>query len=86
MKIEFIGPAVSVPADGISFRAKVDGHTVACIFSLEALEDVNPATSLLCPEEQFKANRDALLAAAKRKIHACQIKNNIVRIFTTDLR
>ena len=85
MKIEFLGPAVPAHPKGISYRAKVDGEIVACIFSMETLQDVAPNLSLADSNTQFEASKNLLLSAAERKILRVGIHNNIVQIFNTDL-
>ena len=85
MDIKFPGPAVPAEDGGISYRAKVDGQTVACHFSCEALQDVNPALSNAEAIEQFNASQGHLLSIAEKKIRANQVVNGVVRIFTADV-
>ena len=85
MKIEFVGPAVPAEDGGISFRAKVDEQTVACKFSMEALQDVNPSLTMAAPIKQFEASQGVLLAIAEKKIRAGKVENGVVRVFTQDL-
>lgn len=85
MNIEFPGPAVPAEDGGISFRAKVDGETVACKFSWEALQDVEPANRLEEPMEQFEANQTLLLGIAEEKIRNGEVTDGVVGIFTADV-
>lgn len=85
MKIEFPGPAVPIEGNGISFRAMVDGQTVACQFTAEALQDANPDLRSLLPMEQFSANQWRLLSVAEKKLRAGNITQGIVTIFAADI-
>jgi len=85
MNIEFPGPAVPAEDGGISFRALVDDQTVACKFSMEALQDVNPEYSMASPSEQFESSKPILLQIAEKKVRAGDVSNGVVHIFTRDL-
>ena len=85
MKIEFIGPAVGADDGGISFKVLVDGQTVACRFSMEALQDIKPAITTASAADQFEASKSTLLALAEKKISAGMVSNGVVQIFTRDL-
>ena len=85
MTIEFPGPAVPAEDGGISYRAIVDGKTVACKFSTEALQDVNPDLTMSNPADQFESSKARLLEIAERKISAGKIADGVVHIFTRDL-
>ena len=61
MNIEFPGPAVPMQDGGISSKAVVDGETVACWFSMEALQDIDPALTQTQPIDQFEASMSVLL-------------------------
>lgn len=86
MNIEFPGPAVPAEDGGISYRAIVDGEIVACKFSWETLQDVDPSLTQSPAIEQFEASISLLLAIAEKKIEEGKIENGIVQIFTKDLR
>ena len=85
MNIEFPGPAVPAEDGGISFRALVDEQTVACKFSREALQDINPDLTMMSPADQFEASKSRLLAVAAKKIRAGMVANSVVQVFTQDL-
>ena len=85
MNIEFSGPAVPAEDAGISFRVLVDGQTVACKFSMEALQDINPDLTMMSPADQFEASKSRLLAVAAKKIRAGMVANSVVQVFTQDL-
>ena len=86
MDIEFPGPAVPAQDGGISYRALVDGETVVCKFSMEALQDIDPSLTESPPIEQFEASMNRLLSIAEKKIREEKVENDIVQIFTADLR
>lgn len=83
--IEFVGPAISTDDRGIAYRAKVDGKTVSCRFSMECLQDVNPILRSASPEQQFNASREKLHRIAEDKIRADGILNCSVWVLTSDL-
>lgn len=85
MIIEFPGPAVPAEDGGISYRALVDGKTVACKFSTEALQDVNPDLTMSSSADQFESSMARLLDVAERKIRAGHVVDGVVHIFTRDL-
>ena len=85
MNIEFPGPAVPANDGGISFKAVVDGKTVACKFSMEVLQDVEPSLSMSSQETQFESSKQKLLQIAERKIREGKVINGVVNIFTADL-
>ncbi|PZU55464.1 MAG: hypothetical protein DI561_02005 [Thauera sp.] len=70
---------------GISYRATVDGVTVACQFTWEALQDVNPEFTLDQPINQFNFSAERLLAIAEKKIRNGGIVNEVVLVNTGDL-
>ncbi|WP_043359206.1 DUF1488 family protein [Methyloversatilis universalis] len=85
MNVQFPGPAVPMQDGGISYRATVDGVTVACQFTWEALQDVNPEFTLDQPINQFNFSAERLLAIAEKKIRNGGIVNGVVLVNTGDL-
>ena len=85
MKVTFPGPMVPMLDGGISFGARLGEQTIACWFSWELLQDVNPALTGATVMEQFNASKIKLLALAEQKILAGQIEDGIVKIGTGDL-
>lgn len=85
MNVQFPGPAVPMQDGGISYRATVDGVTVACQFTWEALQDVNPEFTLDQPINQFNFSAERLLAIAEKKIRNGGIVNEVVLVNTGDL-
>jgi hypothetical protein len=55
-------------AFGISFEATLDGATVVCSVSSEALQDIDPSQLQCNLEPKFMANRAAIEDIALRKI------------------
>jgi hypothetical protein len=70
-------------AFGISFEADLDGSTVVCSVSSEALQDIDPSKAQCSLEEQFMANRTAFEDIAKRKILAGEQRP--IRITSADV-
>jgi len=70
MTISFGSSYYKNGAFGISFEATVDGSTVVCSVSSEALQDIDPSNTQCSPEAQFMANRSAVEGIARRKILA----------------
>lgn len=85
MNIQFPGPAIPMQDGGVSFRAFVDGVTVACWFTWEALQDVDPGLTQETPLNQFLASQDRLLDIAKEKILQGQVTNGVVHISKDDV-
>lgn len=85
MNIDFCGPAVPAQDGGISYRVKVDGQTVACRVSEEALQDIDPSSYQQDPMSQFEAHRSRLLAIAEKKILKGEVSKNNVWVFTADI-
>lgn len=86
MDIEFPGEMVPAEDGGLSVRALVDGETVACQFTVEALEDVNPDLTMSDREAQFAASKNYLLRVAEQKIRAGEVVNGVVQIKSVDVR
>ena len=70
-------------AFGISFEASLDGLTVVCSVSSEALQDINPSNAQCSPEAQFMASRSAFEDIARRKILAGEQRP--IRITSADV-
>jgi hypothetical protein len=70
---------------GISYRALVGDTTVACWFTWEALQDVNPEFSQETPMNQFLASQDQLLAIARDKILKGHTAGTVVHIGKNDV-
>lgn len=71
MKITFSGKyAINPQTLGINFEATVDGQSVVCSVSIEALQDIGPGNATGTAEQQFLANRSSFEAIAEKKIRA----------------
>lgn len=71
MKITFSGKyAINPQTFGINFEAIVDGESVVCSVSTEALQDIDPSNASGTAEQQFLANRSSFEAIAEKKIRA----------------
>lgn len=71
MQVSFSGKyAISQETFGISFEAIVDGSSVACKVSIEALQDIDPTNAQSSTVDQFAANRTSFERIAERKIRA----------------
>ena len=85
MEINFCGPAVPGEDGGISYRVIVDGKTVACKVSMEALQDIDPANRQSNPMAQFESHQGRILQIAENKIRNGDVQDNKVWILTKDL-
>lgn len=85
MNIEFPGQTANYEG-GLSVRAVVGSKTVACLFTTDALQDVNPDTRFLSPLEQYERNKFELNAIAERLIREVDILSGPVRITSADVR
>jgi len=71
MNITFPGNhAINSQTFGINFEAKVNGRTVICSISTEALQDIDPSLAQGQPVQQFLANQSSFEAIAEQKIRA----------------
>lgn len=84
MNIDFTGPVMPLADGGVSFRAVCDGQKIACWFSWEALQDVDPRQGQREPIEQFEASREQLLGMARDKIERGSMVNGVVEITRAD--
>lgn len=84
MNIDFTGPVMPLSDGGISCRVMCDGQKIACWFTWEALQDVDPQYTRLEPMEQFEASRDQLLGIAREKIERGSVVNGVVEITRED--
>ena len=85
MKIEFVGPAELAKDGGVTYNALVDGKTVVCHFSEEALQDLDPDNLHGNPLKQFEAHRLILLSAAESKITRGLAGDHGVNVYTNDV-
>ena len=83
MPISFDSSYTMNGAFGISFEAALDGSTVVCSVSSEALQDIDHSKAQCSPEEQFMVNRAAFEGIARRKILAGE--QQPIRITSADV-
>ncbi|TNJ36294.1 DUF1488 domain-containing protein [Chlorobaculum thiosulfatiphilum] len=71
MNITFSGKfAVNSQAFGINFEAVVNGNSVICSVSTDALQDIDPSNPYDTVEQQFRANQSSFEAIAEQKIRS----------------
>jgi Protein of unknown function (DUF1488) len=85
MKIYFIGPARIGENKAILYPASLDSHPLECVFSYEALEDIDPDSILGDPLEHFAKHQLKLLSIAEQKILNGHAHNGKVEIYSSDL-
>jgi hypothetical protein len=85
MKIEFVGPASIAIDGGVDYPALLDGQVLACHFSYEALDDVEPDGILGNALDHFKNHQLKLLSIAEQKILGGHAHDGKIQIFSSDL-
>lgn len=85
MEIEFIGPASIAPDGGVNFPTLLDGQTLVCHFSYEALDDVEPDGIQGNALEHFKNHQLKLLSIAEQKIRGGHAHDGAIQVFSSDL-
>ena len=85
MKIEFLGPPALSEDGGIFYAAKLDGQTLLCHFSYEALEDVDPDSIRGDAVTLFEKHQLKLLSIAEQKIRDGYAHAGQIQIFSNDL-
>jgi hypothetical protein len=85
MKIEFVGPAIIAIDGGVHYPALLDGQPLACHFSYEALDDVEPDGILGDALEHFRNHQLKLLSIAEQKIVGGHAHDGKIQIFSSDL-
>jgi hypothetical protein len=85
MKIEFLGPASIAIDGGVDYPALLNGQPLACHFSYEALDDVEPDGILGDALIHFKHHQLKLLSIAEQKIVGGHAHDGKIQIFSSDL-
>lgn len=85
MKIKFVGPASIAQDGGVNYPALLDDQRLACHFSYEALDDVEPDGILGDALEHFKNHQLKLLSIAEKKILSGHAHDGKIQIFSSDL-
>lgn len=71
MNITFSGKhAINPQTFGINSEATVDGQSVICSVSIEALQDIDPSNAHNAAQQQFLANQSSFQSIAEQKIRA----------------
>lgn len=70
---------------GINFQAEVDGQSVTCVVSQEALQDIDPSRRMDTVEQQYKDNQSQLELIARRKIENGEVVDSKIFIYNSDL-
>lgn len=76
--------AINPQAFGINFEAIVDGSSVICMISTEALQDIDPSNAQRNAQDQFTSNRSAFEQIAEKKIRDKQLAPIVIT--STDVR
>jgi len=66
--------------DGVSFQARVDGASLACIVTGGALERLDPEHWIDGPLAQFERNKQRLYDLARSLIRAGQVQERTLMI------
>lgn len=85
MVIEFTGSYAQNENFGISFQAKMDGNSISCVVSKEALQDIKPSGRLDGALQQYLSNQSRLESIAENKIRNGEAVNNKVFINQVDV-
>ena len=85
MKIEFKDAVFLGETTEINLPIMVNGQSIICIVTFEALEDINPETKTDEPMQQYLSNESQLKSIAERKIRNGQVTSNKVIIYSADV-
>lgn len=85
MEILFTGLYGSYGVLGVSFQAKVNGNNVACIISIEALDDIDPQNGLETPVDKYLSSRTRFEDIARQKIQQGELHDGRVVIGKNDV-
>jgi hypothetical protein len=85
MNIKFTGIHAPNENFGINFQAKVDGQSISCVVSTDALEDINPNGRMDGAAQQYSDNQSQLESIARQKIQKGEIENGRILINQADV-
>ena len=85
MNIEFKDAVFLGETTEINLPIMVNGQSIICIVTFEALEDINPETKTDEPMQQYLSNESQLKSIAERKIRNGQVTSNKVIIYSADV-
>ena len=85
MNLEFIGPARVLSNGDVVYPAILNGKSLQCTFSYEALQDVDPESIEGDSLKLFSNHQLKLLSIAEKKILGGHIVDGAVHLFSHDL-
>jgi hypothetical protein len=85
MKLEFIGPASILENGDVSYPAMLDGKSLKCTFSYEALQDLDVDGVETNALQLFKNHQLKLLSIAEQKILNGHAIEGAIHLFSHDL-
>lgn len=85
MKLEFVGPAAILESGDVSYPAILDGKSLQCSFSYEALQDLDPDGVETNALQLFTNHQLKLLSIAEQKILNGHAVDGAVHLFSHDL-
>ena len=85
MKLEFIGPASILENGDVSYPAMLDGKSLKCTFSYEALQDLDVDGVETNALQLFKNHQLKLLSIAEQKILNGHAIDGAIHLFSHDL-
>ena len=85
MKLEFIGPASILENGDVSYPAMLDGKSLKCTFSYEALQDLDVDGAETNALQLFKNHQLKLLSIAEQKILNGHAIEGAIHLFSHDL-
>jgi hypothetical protein len=85
MNLEFIGPAHVLENGDVVYPAMLDGKSLQCTFSFEALQDLDPENIEDDSLKLFANHQLKLLSIAEKKILGGHMVDGVVHLFSHDL-
>lgn len=85
MKLEFIGPASVLANGNVVYPALLDGKSMQCIFSFEALQDLDSDGVERDSLRLFANHQLKLLSIAEKKVLGGHVVSGAVHVFSHDL-
>jgi hypothetical protein len=85
MKLEFVGPAAVLESGDVSYPAMLEGKSIKCTFSYEALQDLDPEGVETDALKLFNTHQLKLLSIAEQKILNGHAIDGAVHLFSHDL-
>ncbi len=85
MSLQFIGPAQVLEDGDVVYPAILNGKSLQCTFSYEALQDLDPDSVEGDSLKLFANHQLKLLSIAEKKILGGHIVDGAVHLFSHDL-